>query len=85
MVLGAHIRPLERMDKVEGCQNGKRPHVVWNTAVAKPQHGTSQGKKDTLGENQEAATSGSSSSSGIFTVRDESQKTPEGGISLTSK
>lgn len=33
MVLGAHIRPLEKKDKVEGCQNGKRPHVTWNTAV----------------------------------------------------
>lgn len=33
MVLGAHIQPLGKKDKMEGCQNGKRPQVVWNTAV----------------------------------------------------
>ncbi|CAL8131710.1 unnamed protein product [Orchesella dallaii] len=35
MVLGAHIRPLDKKDKIEGCQNGRRPHVVWNTVAAK--------------------------------------------------
>ncbi len=77
MVLGAHIRPLEGKDKVEGCQNGRRPHVVWNTAVGttKPQKEAGQEKKD------EEATSGSS---GIFTAvcNDESQKTPKDNISL---
>lgn len=46
MVLGAHLKPLERKDKMEGCQNGKKPYVVWNTASKKTSGRSAGEQKD---------------------------------------